>query len=83
MQGRGISSERLVRADGGPACGDPEMLDMGDRLFEHLSHVLVMKLVHHPATLARTNHQPEVTQQAQLVGNGRRLHSDCLGEVAD
>lgn len=57
------------------------MLDVRDRLVEELADVLVVQLVLDAAPVAPPDDEPEMTQDAQLMGHRRRLHPDVLGEL--
>ena len=45
------------------------MLDVRDRLLEQLADVVVVEVVDDPSAVALPDDQPEVAQQAQLMGH--------------
>jgi hypothetical protein len=59
------------------------MLDVSDRLFQELADVVVVQVVHDLAAVASTDHQPEVTQNAKLMGHRRRFHPHCGRKLVD
>ncbi len=56
------------------------MLDVGDRLLEELTDVLVMERVDNAPPVPVTGHQPEVPEKPELVRHGRGLHGDRGGQ---
>ena len=58
------------------------MLDVEHGLVEQVGYVRVVKPVDHLAPPALSNDEPQVTQHAELVRNGRRLHPDRRRELA-
>ncbi|MDX6583064.1 MAG: hypothetical protein QOI10_2248, partial [Solirubrobacterales bacterium] len=60
-----------------------EVLDVTDRLFEQLTHMVVVQVVDDLATLAATDDQPEMTQHPQLMRDRRRLHVHGRGQLVD
>lgn len=59
------------------------MLDVRDGFIEQLADVVVMQRVHDVATLTSAPHQPEMPQEAELVGDRRGVHADVLREFTD
>ena len=59
------------------------MLDVKDGLVEQFGDVGIVESVDDVLALALTDDEAEVAQLAQLVGDGRGLHADSLGELAD
>lgn len=51
------------------------MLDVCDRLIEQLADVLVVQRIDDLAALAPASHQPEMAQEAKLMGDGRGFHA--------
>ena len=59
------------------------MLGVVDRFFEEDSHVVVMEGVDDSLPLTLADDEAEVTQYAQLVGDGGLLHRHRRCELAD
>ena len=66
-----------------PAQPEPDVLDVPGGLHEQLGDVVVVERVDDPPAAALADHEAQVAQDAQLVGDGRALHPDRPGEVAD
>lgn len=61
----------------------PQVLDMSDGLFEELADVIVVEVVDDLPAVAPADHQPEVTQDAKLMGDSRGLHPNGGGQLVD
>jgi hypothetical protein len=57
------------------------MLHVGDRLLEQVQDVVVVEVVENPTALAATDDKAQVAEKPKLVGDGRGLHPNRLGEV--
>ena len=58
------------------------MLDVVDRLSEQNTDMRVVEGVNDLATLPFADHEAEMTQQTQLMGDSRLLHSNRYSELA-
>jgi hypothetical protein len=64
------------------AQAQPQVLDVADGLVDQRGHVVVVQGVDDPAPVTLADDQPDVAQEAQLMGDGRLLHphgGDQLG----
>ena len=57
------------------------MLDVVQRLIEEVGDVRIVQRVDDTATAPFADDEPQVAEQAQLVGDRRSFHSDRLGEL--
>ena len=57
-----------------------DVLDVVQRLVQEVGNVRVMERVYDTAAAPLANDEPQVAEQAQLVGDCRSLHTDGLGE---
>jgi hypothetical protein len=57
------------------------MLDMEDGLVEQLRDMRIMQSVKDVLAASPTNHEPEMAQLTQLVGNRGGLHPDSVREL--
>jgi len=57
-----------------------DVLDVVQRLIQEVGNVRVMERVDDAAAAPLADDEPQVTEQAQLVGDRRSLHTDRLGE---
>ncbi len=59
------------------------MLDVTDGLVDELRDMDVVERIDDPPTLARADHQPDVTKQTKLMGDRRLLHPDRVNQLRD
>ncbi len=57
------------------------MLDVGDRLVQQQTDVLIVQVVDHPAPVPEADDEAEMSQDSQLVGNRRSLHAHVGGQI--
>src|SRR5579884_819496 len=55
---------------------------MGDGLSEQGADVIVVNRIDHLAAIALADHEAEVAQHSQLLGDRRLLHTDLVSEVS-
>lgn len=67
---------------GGVAEAEPQVLDVEEGLFQKLGDVAVVEGVDDGAATAFPGDEPEIAQQAELVGAGGGFHAHSIGEVA-
>jgi hypothetical protein len=60
-----------------------QVLNVRDGFVEQLADVVVVQRIHHVPALAPAGDQPQMAQQAELVGDRRALHTDVLSQFAD
>jgi hypothetical protein len=60
-----------------------DVLDVRHGLVEQVRHVVVVEVIDDPATLAVTDDEPEMAQDAQLMRDGGRLHRDGDRQLVD
>src|SRR5439155_6469 len=80
-----------VRARGGGSGGfldrfgvaEAEVFDVEDGLVEQVGDVRVVQRVDDLAAAALADYEPEVSEDPQLVRDGRLLHVDGVGELAN
>lgn len=59
------------------------MLDVKDRLVKQFGDVWVVQVIDDLLAVAFAHDEAEVAQLPELMGNGRGLHADRLGELTD
>lgn len=59
------------------------MVDVAQGLVKQTGHMGVVEVVDHLASVSRPDDEPEVAQDTQLVGDGRLLHVDGSGQLAN
>lgn len=59
------------------------MLDVKDRLIEQLGDVRVVQVVDDAFAASLADDKAKVAQLPELMGDGRGLHADGVGELAD
>jgi len=62
---------------------EPDMLGVADRLLEELADVWIVEGVDDPSPVPLPDHETELAQEAKLMGDGRLLHADRHGQLAD
>ena len=80
---RGSAHTASACSAGRAARPETEVLGVRDRLGQQQAHVVVVQRVDHLAPLTLADDEPQVTEHAQLLGDGRLPHADGLGELAD
>ena len=78
---------RCVR--GGSRCAadpfgvaEPQVFDVEDGLVEQVGDVRIVEGVDDAAAVPFADHEPEVSEDAQLLGDGGAFHLDGGGELA-
>ncbi len=56
---------------------------MSDRLGQQMFDVVVVQVIQHPAAVAATDHEPQMTQHSQLMRDRRGLHPDRFSQLSD